>query len=284
MISFSFQQSFQNRQLFVIFLICLLASVQVEAQTHLRDLMKVDSINFLSNRENIQKLPVEDFKKGIFTIETDTIPYRFLEPKETFLKKRYPLVIAFHNSSRIGNDNEKQLEHLTKTWLKPDIRATYPCYVLAPQFNERSSNYSKSEKGFLESRPSQQAKLVLSLIKELQKRYPNIDDTKIYLIGYSMGASTAQNLMAMAPKEFRALVSIAAVPDLSNLKAFKRKPILLIHGQMDLENPYEGSVAQFERLKGNNRLILKTYDYLNHATITIPFLSGDEIPKWLFKH
>src|SRR5690606_36745792 len=86
-----------------------------------------------------------------------------------------------------------------------------------------------------------------------------------------------QNLMAMAPKEFRALVSIAAVPDLSNLKAFKRKPILLIHGQMDLENPYEGTVAQFERLKGNKRLILKTYDYLNHATITIPFLSGDEI-------
>gem|GEM_PF-5569354 len=28
---------------------------------------------------------------------------------------------------------------------------------------------------------------------------------------------------------------------------------------------------------------MKTYDHLDHATITIPFLLGDEIPKWLFK-
>ncbi len=281
--TFSPKQYFQNPPLFVIFLIFLLARLQVNAQTQLHDPMKVDSITFLKQREHIQKLPVEDFQKGIFIIETDTIPYRLLAPKESILKKKYPLVIAFHNSSRIGNDNEKQLEHLTRAWLKPEIRTTYPCYVLAPQFNERSSIYSKSEMGFLESRPSLQAKHILNLIMDLQKQYPNIDATEIYLIGYSMGASTAQNLMAMSPIEFKALVSIAAVPDLSNLKAFKRKPILLIHGQMDQENPYDGSVALFERLKGNKRLVMKTYDHLDHATITIPFLLGDEIPKWLFK-
>ena len=85
--TFSPIQNFQNPPLFVIFLICLLARLQVNAQTHLHDPMKVDSITFLKQREHIQKLPVEDFQKGIFIIETDTIPYRLLAPKKNHFKE-----------------------------------------------------------------------------------------------------------------------------------------------------------------------------------------------------
>lgn len=47
------------------------------------------------------------------------------------------------------------------------------------------------------------------------------------------------------------MISIAAVPDLSNLNAFKRKNIWLIHGEKDNENPYAGSRILYEKLQGN---------------------------------
>jgi predicted peptidase len=49
------------------------------------------------------------------------------------------------------------------------------------------------------------------LIKKITAEYPEIDKNRIYLVGYSMGASTAQDLLSITPETFAAIVSIAAV-------------------------------------------------------------------------
>ena len=72
------------------------------------------------------------------------------------------------------------------------------------------------------SKPLDDALEMLLLIKEIENRYP-IDKNKIYLVGYSMEASTVQNLMNISPRKFAALVSIAAVPDFSNPEKLKHK-------------------------------------------------------------
>ncbi|MES2448332.1 MAG: phospholipase [Bacteroidota bacterium] len=245
--------------------------------------MAVDSTTFVNTKNKINQLSIESFKKQKFTQQQVELPYRLLLPKNYNQSQKYPLVITFHNSTRIGNDNEKQLEPLAKIWLRPEIYDNYPCFVIAPQFNKRSSNYTKQADGFLSSIPSDDVNLVLKLIDSISLKYSNIDKSRIYLVGYSMGASTAQNLMTIAAKKFAAIVSIAAVPDLSNLRAFKNKNMLLIHGQNDTENPYNGSVELAKKLKNNKKLIFKTYINLNHDNINIPFLLSDEIPEWLFK-
>ena len=89
--------------------------------------------------------------------------------------------------------------------------------------------------------------------------------------------------MNLNPKKFAAIVSVAAVPDFTNLNRWNKKSILLIHGKKDSENPYEGSLELFKRSKKNKNLIFITYDELNHNNITIPLLLSDEIPNWLFK-
>ena len=98
-----------------------------------------------------------------------------------------------------------------------------------------------------------------------------------------MGASTAQNLFNINPKKFAALVSIAGVPDFSNLKKLKDKNIWLIHGKKDIENPYIGSAELYNRLGNNKNLVFTTFNNLQHNNIAIPYLLSDEIPKWLFK-
>ena len=253
------------------------------AQTQIFDSVTVDSTTFVNSKNKINQLNTESFKKQKFTQQQTELPYRLLLPKNYNQSQKYPLVITFHNSSRIGNDNEKQLEPLAKIWLRPEIYDNFPCFVIAPQFNKRSSNYTKQADGILSSIPSDDVNLVLKLIDSVCLKYSNIDKSRIYLVGYSMGASTAQNLMTMAPKKFAAIVSIAAVPDLSNLKTFKTKNMLLIHGQNDTENPYNGSVELAEKLKNNKKLTFITYTKLNHDNINIPLLLSDEIPKWLFQ-
>ncbi|MEY8758937.1 alpha/beta fold hydrolase [Chryseobacterium tongliaoense] len=265
-----------------VFSFILMISNYLNAQNKSSDNLKVDSVTFFETRAILNQIPTHDFQKLIYKHNGKELPYRLLLPKKYNAAEKYPVVITFHNSTRIGNDNEKQLEPLSRIWLREEIYSQYNCFVIAPQFNERSSNYFKNENGVLESKPGNDVQLVLELLKEIETQY-NIDQSRIYLVGYSMGASTAQNLMALAPQKFAAMVSIAAVPDFSNLSAWKNKSILLIHGQNDTENPYTGSSELYAKLSGNKKLTFKTYTQLDHNNITIPLLLNGEIPKWLFK-
>lgn len=243
---------------------------------------KVDTLTFLNNRKLLNSLNTDQFQKKTFVENDITIPYRFLTPKNNLANQKYPLVITFHNSTRIGNDNENQLEPFAKIWLRDEIYTKFQCYVVAPQFNKRSTNYETNGEGIQVSKPSNEVVALLKLIKDLEKEYPNIDKNRIYLIGYSMGGSTAQNLMNLQPKLFAAAVSVAAVPDLSNLDKIKEKNIWLIHGEKDVENPYIGSVELYKKLSSDKNLIFTTFTNLHHNNIVIPFLVTDEIPKWLF--
>jgi predicted peptidase len=266
-----------------LFFLFLFTTVSCFAQTKNSDNTKVDSLTFVKTRAMLNSISTSKFEKRAFKQREKEIPYRLLLPKNYTNTEKYPLVITFHNSTRIGNDNENQLEPLSKIWLREDIYNKYNCFVVAPQFNERSSNYLQNEDGILISKPSADVELVLEILKSLEKEYPNIDQNRIYLVGYSMGASTAQNILNREPKIFAGMVSIAAVPDFSNLKAIKNKNIWLIHGQKDIENPYKGSVELFEKLKNSKNLIFTTFSELDHNNVNIPLLLSEEIPNWLFK-
>ena len=266
-----------------LFLLFIFNTIFCFAQTQNFNNTKVDSLTFLETRKTLNNLPTTKFEKRIYKQDGKQLPYRLLLPKNYTSTEIYPLVITFHNSTRIGNDNENQLEPLSRIWLREEIYDKYKCFVLAPQFNKRSSNYSENEDGVLISKPSDDVAMIIDLIKTLEKEYPNIDKDRIYLVGYSMGASTAQNILNRKPKIFAGLIAIASVPDYSNLKGIKSKNIWLIHGQKDIENPYEGSVELFKKLKHSKNVIFTTFSELNHNNINIPFLLSEEIPNWLFK-
>tara|TARA_R110000868_G_scaffold198094_1_gene444390 strand:+ start:615 stop:1454 length:840 start_codon:yes stop_codon:yes gene_type:complete len=265
----------------IIFLI-LIANFTFAQKKEFRETI-VDSLTFVNNRNKVNNLNTDFYIKKTFTKKNIQIPYRLLKPKKNSSDQKYPLIITFHNSTRVGNDNENQLEPFAKIWLRPEIYTKYQCYVIAPQFSKRSSNYEQNIDGIQISKPSGDVFALLELINNIEKEYPNIDKNRIYLIGYSMGASTAQNLLNISPNKFAAIVSVAAIPDFSNLKKLSKKNIWLIHGEKDDENPYIGSIELFNKLFLNKNLIFTTFNNLNHNNIVIPFLITEEIPKWLFE-
>ncbi len=271
------------KQTFYFFFLILL-SAPARSQKHFFNNTLPDSTTIANTRSLLNSLPADDYLKKEFVFEKDTLRYRLLVPEKTKKKTTYPLIITLHNSSRIGNDNEKQLEPMARLWLRKEIRDKYPAYVVAPQFVTRSSNYeTDSSRGILVSKPSTDVLLLPFLVKHLENELGNIDFRRVYVVGYSMGGSTGQNLLSVLPGMFAALVSIAAVPDFSNLSGLNNKPVWLIHGQKDDENPYAGSVELFKEMKKNRKAVITTYTELDHNMITVPLLLSDEIPKWLFK-
>ncbi|RZJ62158.1 MAG: phospholipase [Flavobacterium sp.] len=245
--------------------------------------VKFDSAAFAAQKQYLNDLSADDYQKKVFKQKDMHIPYRLLAPMSFRSTKKYPLIITLHNSTRLGNDNEKQLEPLSRLWLEPHTRRDFQAYIMAPQFETRSTDYVLDQnRNVLVAKANSNLVALIDLIEQLKNEL-NIDENRVYLIGYSMGGSSVQNLMNLSPGTFAAMISIAAVPDFTAVTALQSKPIWLIHGQKDDENPFAGSEVLFAALNQNKKIRFSVYSYLDHNTINYPFLNTQELPKWLFK-
>jgi predicted peptidase len=233
----------------------------------------------------IRSLDNSIFDTGTFAgTEQIAIKYRLFTPTHEPVKskQKYPLVIVYHGSGRpVGTDNVSQLGILQKLFASPGIQTQYPAYVLAPQFSTRSSDYvMDTVRNVLYSTPRPCLNTALQLIDSL-KLALDIDTARIYVIGFSMGASTVINSLSARPHLFAAGISISGIPQFDKIPALTTTPIWLIHGMDDTENTIDsdeqfykeaGSHVRFWKLKG-----------ITHDNIFTTQLLGETLPKWLFK-
>jgi predicted peptidase len=66
------------------------------------------------------------------------MPYRLFVPDEKARAQPLPLVVWLHGASGVGTDNVAQIstggnELGSRLWVKPDIQAKFPAFVVAPQ-------------------------------------------------------------------------------------------------------------------------------------------------------
>ncbi|WP_082468425.1 alpha/beta hydrolase-fold protein [Pedobacter sp. R20-19] len=224
------------------------------------------------------------FSKGTFKGNTDTsIVYRLFKPEGSNIKKNLPLVVYFHGSNAIGNDNNSQLGILAKLFAMNEIQAKYPAFILAPQFPARSSNYTLDQnRNVLTSVPQPCLQTAIQLIDSL-KNTLNIDQKRIYVIGFSMGASSVINALSLKPDLFAAGISISGIPQFDRINELANIPIWLIHGNMDMENPFDSDAQFFKELNGNKTRFWE-FDKLSHNDIFAPAILNMELPMWLFSH
>jgi predicted peptidase len=78
------------------------------------------------------------YKKELFIVNSDTLPYRILLPLNYDATKKYPLICVLHGAGERGNDNEAQLVHGAGLFLKDSIRQNYPAIVVFPQCPSKS--------------------------------------------------------------------------------------------------------------------------------------------------
>lgn len=213
--------------------------------------------------------------------------FRLFKPK-TFQGKKYPLLLYLHPSGEEGSDNKKQISSLVFEWAKNESQSKYPCYIFAPQCPQgfewvnkgpmtipfthyNQDDYSEGE----------EMKMIVEAIKQLVRTYP-IDPSRIYAIGFSMGATGCWDILTRHPDLFAASIIASGVSDTS--KAFKlaNVPIWAFSGENDKVAPPELNKTMVETINhygGNAKITM--FKGEGHSIGNLSF-KYPGVKKWLF--
>ena len=235
----------------------------------------------------------QEFKEELLVHQNDTLPYRILLPKNYNSQKSYPLLIFLHGAGERGNDNKSQLFHGSFLFKSKDFRKNHPAIVVFPQCPEKSSwanvkrNYEMSAGQkfdfFKKISENRQLIMVEKLLDLIQKKY-DIDETRRYVGGLSMGGMGTFELVARNPDYFAAAFPICGGgnPHWSNL--LKRTPFWIFHGEDDGVVSVDFSRKMYEALSKEKASVrLTIYPKVNHNSWDNSFAEPD-LMHWLFSN
>lgn len=231
------------------------------------------------------------FQKKQFIIGNDTLPYRLLLPENYDASKKYPLVFFLHGAGERGNDNEKQLVHGAKLFLKEEVRRDYPAIVVFPQCPQNSfwSNVDfrmengKRVFGFkAQGEPTIAMKLAQELLYSIMKDYP-VNKRQVYAGGLSMGGMGTFEIVRRNPKLFAAAFPICGGGEPTTASVMKKTKWWVFHGGKDDVVPPELSEKMVDALKAAKAAVKFTlYPDANHNSWD-PAFAEPELLSWLFK-
>ncbi len=213
-----------------------------------------------------------------------TLNYRLLKPEDFDPAEKYPLVIFLHGAGERGDDNTAQLKHGMNNFCKPENRAEFPCYVLAPQCPKDQKwadvDWSQPKVAFPPKvSPSLQA--VFEVVDEMVKDAA-IDPKRIYITGLSMGGYGTWDAIARRPTFFAAALPICGGADVTTADAIHHVPTWCFHGGADRVVSVDLSREMIAALKAAGGTPKYTeYPGVGHDSWTATYANQD-VFSWLF--
>lgn len=227
-------------------------------------------------------------KHQYISTDGDTLNYRLLVPENIQSGKKYPLVLFLHGAGERGNDNELQLFHGGQMWLNPVVREEYPAFILVPQCPKNGYwAYSRRPKSFNPSEmPAEPDKAsVFNALKQLIDTHmakPEVDKSRIYIMGLSMGAMGTFDMVIRHPELFAAAVPICGTVNPERLAATGDVKFRIYHGDKDPVVPVEGSRQAYRALKAAGKSVIYIeYPGVEHDSWNRAF-NDPEFMKWMF--
>ena len=121
---------------------------------------------------------------------------------------------------------------------------------------------------------------VMQVITFMKRHYP-VDADRVYLAGFSAGASGAMHLASCYPDEFAAILPMVAVGNDYPLVNFKNLPVAVHHGTDDWTSSICNARVQYEKMQRLGcPVTLKEYPNTGHA---VPG-SHEALVRWLLGH
>jgi predicted peptidase len=231
------------------------------------------------------------YDKGSFIHKKDSINYRILFPESFDPKRQYPIVFFLHGRGEQGNDNQKQLTHGGKLFLKEEYRKNFPAIVVFPQCTPDSywSNVTittdmKGKRTFTfqkKGKPTKAMHALLGMLDNFMDK-PYVDKSRDYLGGLSMGGMGTYELLRRKPKVFAAAFAICGGDHVANVEKYKNVPLWIFHGEKDDVVPMTFSTIIADQLKVLGKPVnLTLYPNANHNSWDSAFAEPKLLP-WLF--
>lgn len=199
------------------------------------------------------------------------LPYRFIGPKDYDESQKYPLVIFLHGMGGKGDDNVKQLRAPIEVFADTATREKHPHFFLAPQtkniwtnpldkgkemsleecaktLTERHRKVEAVKKIFFDNPKGELLKAFALIDKVIAEN--NIDKSRIYIIGHSMGGFGTWNALWNRPDFFAAAIPSAGVlfPQYER-KKIAHIPIWFFHGDKDTVIDYDWGANLYNQMK-----------------------------------
>ncbi|MDB4673229.1 prolyl oligopeptidase family serine peptidase [Verrucomicrobiales bacterium] len=187
------------------------------------------------------------------TGKTGDVHYRLFTPQKS--EAPLPLVLCLHGSGGRGGDNTTQIRD---TWwapnvlVSPETQAEHPCFVLMPQCPKgkrwADHKWDQGTYDFTATPETAELAAVAALVKKMAAK-PEIDASRIYVTGMSMGGYGTWDLLARYPDLFAAAIPICGGGDTSSAEQLKDVAIWVFHGAEDSVVPVTGSREMVAALK-----------------------------------
>lgn len=230
--------------------------------------------------------------------------YRLMPPLALDPGTRYPLILSLHGGGGVGDDNVSQLRWWNGVMAKEDWRRAHPSFVVVPQAVSGGTWGERSQVGNLQNiYIKNMIPVVFELIEALQQELP-IDESRIYVLGSSMGGTGTWNFLQARPGFFAAGIPVCAGRPPEDVKGLAQTPVWLFHGADDPTAPVENSRRMFDKLSAGGGSIkytelrgIKHNSWIQAFTHTgddpargfLTRASGDEVDptsdvwQWLFR-
>ena len=214
--------------------------------------------------------PSDSQKKFSFNI-TFQMEYLLFLP-ESYAQsnnQKFPLIFFLHGAGERGSDLDSVKRHgipkIVET--NPD----FPFIAVSPQCPEDSWWTSELH-------------TINGLIEEVVEKY-QVDTSRIYLTGLSMGGFGTWSLASMYPERFAAIAPVCGGGEVRQiLRSLVEMPIWTFHGQKDDVIPFSRSEEIVTALKKHGSSIKFTiYPEAGHDSWTKTY-DNPELYKWFLKH
>jgi predicted peptidase len=135
------------------------------------------------------------FTAGGFKKSYNNMGYWLYVPPKANIHEKLPLIIFLHGAGEVGPDLDNAAKHGLPKYIKNGTMDSLnvKAIIIAPQAYGWSSNHAQ----------------VVNLINHIKDEY-NIDENKISLFGFSMGANGGMYIVDKYPQLFAAFVPIGA--------------------------------------------------------------------------
>lgn len=185
-------------------------------------------------------------------------------------EEKYPLVLFLHGVGECGSDIRMVERHGV-----PKIIETgkeFPFIAIAPQCKEGGW---WAEPSYVES--------LLSLVYDVIDEY-NIDSSRVYGTGLSMGGFGTFALAIQEPRLFAAIIPVCGGAEIDKLNRIQHLPIWIFHGDKDSTIPVESSLSIYRKLKPmNNQIFLTIYEGVDHDSWTETY-ENEVVYEWFLKY
>ena len=226
-----------------------------------------------------EKFELGKFNPRTFSRDGNILRYQILFPYNYDEASALPVLVFLHGAGERGSNNKAQLKHGSKLFL--DSIMVYPALVVFPQC-PNNENWFNSFDGPLD--PAQPAMALVESLVDSLINCDNVDPSRVYVAGLSMGGFGTAQMLAKFPDIYAAGVTICGGAPIDYAENLKKTPTWIFHGQDDSVVPSLYSILYYQAInEGDGKHRLTIFHGIDHECWDYAFYEPDFL-SWIFSH